>query len=232
MLLSLREQQSALHQALERLTAQLGALEAAPAFMPSSTSCRPCRRRLSPARPSGTGRAAANPFGPSRTPVASRPAFDPTAEHKATAGLDLWAMRFGAVFALVSSRSWRDARLHFPSRQCARPPGPLRHHRARQRVRALHRRPLRPQLGPFHRRPPAARRRVGGTLRRVFSGQRARRHAKVPHPVLAGIILLTWTFYAIFVAERHKSHTIGIIAIATWLLQHGAGPDRLVSAWG
>ena len=38
--------------------------------------------------------------------------------------------------------------------------------------------------------------------------------AKVPHPIAGGGFLLVWTFYALLVAERHRSHLIGIVGIA------------------
>ncbi len=49
--------------------------------------------------------------------------------------------------------------------------------------------------------------------------------AKVPHPIIGGGFLLIWTFYAIFVAERHRSHPIGIVAIGLGYLSMSLVPE-------
>jgi hypothetical protein len=37
--------------------------------------------------------------------------------------------------------------------------------------------------------------------------------AKVPHPILGGMFLLVWTLYAFLVAERHRSQLIGVTGV-------------------
>ena len=216
MLLSLREQQSALHQALERLTAQLGALEARTGVHALEYILPPVPPEafLPPVPPEPVE---LPPIPTAQAELPSIPVLPsiPTAEHKATAGLDLWAMRFGAVFALVFFAllaGTLDFTFHLDN------------------VLGL--------LGRFgiiglgsvfvlyigDRFDRSSGHSIAGRLLLVaglvglyvafFQASALAATAKVPHPVLAGIILLTWTFYAIFVAERHKSHTIGIIAIA------------------
>jgi hypothetical protein len=217
MLLSLREQQSALHQALERLTAQLGALE-------SRTGVHALEYILPPVPPEAflppvpLEPVELPPIPAAHAELPSLPDLPsiPTAEQpKATAGLDRWAMRFGAVFALVLFAllaGTLDFTFHLD-----------------HRLGLLGRFGL-IGLGSVvalfigNRLDRGAGHSIGGRLLLVagllglyvafLQASVLAATALTPHPILAGDILLVWTFYAIFVAERHQSHTIGIIAIA------------------
>jgi hypothetical protein len=49
--------------------------------------------------------------------------------------------------------------------------------------------------------------------------------SRVPHPYLGGYLLLTWTFYALFLAERRKSHLVGVIGILLAYFSMNLVPD-------
>ena len=59
----------------------------------------------------------------------------------------------------------------------------------------------------------------------IFEGSALVSSATIPHPILGGGFLLLWTFYAFFVAERHKSHTLGVIAVALGYFSMSLVPD-------
>ena len=219
MLLSLREQQSALHQTLERLTAQLVALEARTgvhaleyilpplppeAFLPPIPAA-PEHVELPPV-PTAEAELPPVPLAP---PI-------PGAEYPESApGFDRWALRFAAVFALIFISlvaGTLDVSLHLDST-----------------LGLLGRFGLFGLGGAFvmflgDRIDRRAAHSIAGKLLLVagliglwfafFEANALATTAKVPHPVLGGVFLMMWTIYAILVAERHKSHTIGLVAIA------------------
>jgi hypothetical protein len=215
MLLSLREQQSALHHALERLTSQLSALE-------TRTGVHALEYILPPVPPEAFLPPIPEhvelppvPMDEADLPAIPLPPPVPAGDYSQGAPrLDRWALRFGAVFTLIFFSllaGTLDVSLHLDSA-----------------LGLLGRFGLFGLGGAFvmllgDRIDRRAAHSIAGKLLLVagliglyfafFTANALAETAKVPHPVLGGVFLLFWTFYAILVAERHRSHTIGLIAV-------------------
>jgi hypothetical protein len=216
MLLSLREQQNALQQALERLTSQLVALEA-------RTGVHALEYILPPVPPEAF--LPPIPPEPEQVDLPPIPVGEPTlpplppipaaGHHAAESDAARWIMRFGIGFGLVFIAllaGTLDVAFH------------LDHHLGllgRFGILGLASTVVLFIGDRFDR---SAGRSLAGRLLLVagliglyfsfFEASALATTAKVPHPILGGAILLVWTLYALFVAERHKSHTIGLIALA------------------
>jgi hypothetical protein len=217
MLLSLREQQSALHHALERLTAQLVSLEARTGVHALEYILPPVPPEafLPPVPPEPVELPPVPTAEADLPPVPVLPQIPATEPPQAATYWDGWPLRFGAVFALVFISllaGTLDVSLDLD-----------------HALGLLGRFALFGLGGAFvlfigDRFDRTAGHSIAGRLLLVagliglyfafFEANALATTAKVSHPVLGGVFLLVWTFYAIFVAERHKSHTIGLIAIA------------------
>jgi hypothetical protein len=217
MLLSLREQQSALHHTLERLTAQLVSLEARTGVHALEYILPPVPpEAFLPPVPPEPVQLPPVPLAEAALPPVPLAPLIPAAEYPgAEPRFDRWALRFGAVFALVFIALLAGT-LDFSL--------DLDHS-----LGLLGRFGLFGLCGAFvmligDRIDRSAAHSIAGKLLLVagliglyfafLEASALATTAKVPHPVLGGVFLMMWTIYAILVAERHRSHTIGLIAIA------------------
>jgi len=213
MLLSLREQQSALQQSLERLTAQLVALEARTGVHALEYILPPVPPEafLPPVPPEPVKLPPVPTAEADLPPIPALPSIPAAALPKA--GPDRWAKWIGAIFVVIFLALLAGTLGFTFDKQLG-------------------------LLGRFgliglgsmvvlfigDRFDRSAGHSLGGRLLLVtgllglygafFEASTLAASAKVPHPILGGFFLLVWTFYAILISERHKSHTIGIVAIA------------------
>ena len=214
LLYSLRQQHADLRQMLERLGAQLGALEARTGVsadevvlppLPPEAFLPPIPLTPEPVvLPPIPAAEVELPPIPSLPPVpaAARPSFE--------SQFGRWVTRLGAgifVLSLILFASWADLKFHFHDRLGAVGKFGILG-LASMTVLFIGQRFTRDGSRSFVGRMLL----VAGLLGLYFTFYDA--HGLTSHPLVGGSLLLLWTFYGLLLAERRKSQPLGVLVIA------------------
>jgi hypothetical protein len=232
MLLSLRRQQADLQQMLERLTAQLGAIEARASFeipevflppVPPEAFLPPLPPLpppvlLPPIPPAAQVELPPVPLPPP-VPAQPRPSFE--------ANFGRWITRVGAgifVLSLILFASFADLTLHLDTRL-----GPVGQFGLLGLVSAIVL-----VVGQFFDRRSFLGRVlvVAGLLGlyyAFFDFYHVAQSWPTPHPILGSLLLLLWTFLALLLAERRKSQALGVLALVLAYVSTAVNPDAKFS---
>jgi hypothetical protein len=228
LLLSLRRRQGDLQQALERLNAQLGALEAR-AAAPETLPPLPVDAVLPPIPAHVVTGAAAHPLPPipdapvGQTPAGQAPVIHapPPAPTTPTPGPSFefhfgrWLTRMGALFLVLSViffASWVDVTYHIHERL-----GPV----GKLGIMGLAS-VLATALGQRLERKKAGLLFFGRTLMAAglaclyvtfYAAYFYEPLRVIGSPLVAGLLLLLWSIYVLLLAERKKSQTLALFAI-------------------